>query len=130
MPVKFFISIDASEKETYEKLRRGASWGILCENMNFVSELRKNNAIERLQLNFVIQNENYNQMENFIELGRQWNVDEIIFQEITNLGTFTDEEFKKINIAAKENLHYQELVNIMSRILNSTKDISIKQGIL
>jgi len=80
MPVKFFISIDASDKETYEKLRRGAKWEILCENMNFVSELRKNNAIERLQLNFVIQNENYNQMEKFIDLGRQWNVDEIIFQ--------------------------------------------------
>lgn len=130
MPVKFFVSIDAAEKDTYEKLRRGGKWEILCENMNFVSELRKNNKIKGLQLNFVIQGENYNQIEKFVELGRKWNADEIVFQKITNLGTFTDEEFKKINIADKENLHYQELVNIMSRVLNSTKDMYINQSII
>lgn len=82
IPLRLSVSVDASNKETYEKLRRGGKWEILCENLNYLTEIKKSGLfnIELLSLNFVVQKENYLQMKDFVKVALNWNADAVQFQ--------------------------------------------------
>lgn len=41
IPIKVAISVDASSKECYEKLRIGANWEILMKNLIYINQLKK-----------------------------------------------------------------------------------------
>lgn len=130
MQIDLVISVDAAKKETYEKLRRGSKWDILCNNMNFISTLRKQNILNRLSLNFLIQKENYNQINDFIDLGRKWNVDIIEFQKLTNWGTFSTDSYSENDVLNTDNKYYKEVYNSLKLLIEETKDIKIVQNIL
>ena len=65
------ISIDAATKETY-KINRGGNFDRLLKNLEFVSNLRKENIIEAFNINFVVQANNFREMRQFIELGKRY----------------------------------------------------------
>ena len=58
------ISIDAGDKETYEKVRRGGSWNLLIDNLDYV----KKEFDCEVTLKFVLQRDNIDSVENFIAL--------------------------------------------------------------
>ncbi len=88
------ISIDAASEEVYSEIRRGGDFKRLLENLNFISELRSQNKISFLQLDFVVQKKNYFEMESFVSLGKKMKVDHVFFQRILNdWDSFTEEEF-------------------------------------
>ena len=61
------ISIDAATKETYEKIRRGGKWEVLQNNLQFISTL----GLEDITLSFVVQTDNYQEVELFYEMCNQ-----------------------------------------------------------
>ena len=85
------ISIDASNKDTYEIIRRGGNWETLMENLEFISTLKLGNK----RVSFVVQDNNYKEMEDFYLLMRKKfnNKINIFFNKITNWGTYSDGEF-------------------------------------
>ena len=85
------ISIDASTKETYEKVRRGGDWFMLLENLKYISTL----DIPYKKVSFVVQDNNYFEMLEFYNLMSDiFNNDVFFFyNKISNWGTFTDEEY-------------------------------------
>lgn len=76
------ISIDAAEPTTYEDLRRPGKWATLTKNMEFLANLRGAGKISFLNINFVVQKKNYEQMPRFVELGEEWSVDRVLFSRL------------------------------------------------
>jgi len=58
------ISIDAGDKDTYEKVRLGGVWEQLIDNLNFVKE----NFGCEVTLKFVLQDRNLESLDNFVKL--------------------------------------------------------------
>jgi molybdenum cofactor biosynthesis enzyme MoaA len=83
------VSIDGATKETYEKLRIGGRWEKITEALQCISELRKKKDF-RFILHFVVQKDNYHEMENIIELGEQYGADRVWLNKIEDWGTIDD----------------------------------------
>ena len=132
IPIRFGVSIDAANKETYEKLRRGGKWDALCNNMDYLAQIKseENSNIEFLCLHFVVQEENYLQMEEFVRLGSKWSADTVEFQRLGNWGTFSDEEYIQNDVFHPENEHYQEAVKILQDLIDTTTKVKIVQNII
>lgn len=130
IPLLFDISVDAAEKETYEKLRQGGKWSVLCENMEMVSYLRTKGIIRRLTLNFVVQKENFRQMECFVNLGKQWSADVIFFQLMTNWGTLSNEEFLQKNVLTPQNPCFEEAITTLKRLTEDVEGIKVIENVL
>lgn len=62
---EFSISVDAGSAEVYEKVRLGGRWKVLLENLQYLKALQKENNV---QLNFAVQNSNWHDLSNFVDL--------------------------------------------------------------
>ena len=58
--------------------------------------------IEKLSLNFIIQRDNFNEIEDFCHFAESVGADSVWFQQITNWGTYSDEEFNSVNVFDKK----------------------------
>jgi len=58
------ISIDAGDRETYERVRLGGRWETLIENLDYV----KHNMDCEVTLKFVLQRDNLDSLDNFVSL--------------------------------------------------------------
>nr|WP_254447741.1 radical SAM protein [Sphingomonas sp. ID1715] len=87
------ISVDAATGQTHELLRRGAKWPVVLENMKFAGELTKAGLIDKFDLVFVVQAENFREMGAAVDLGHEVGATCVYFARITNWGTFTDRQY-------------------------------------
>lgn len=132
IPIRLGVSIDAAEKETYEKNRRGGVWEVLCSNLAFIREWRKraDNKIEFLCLNFVVQENNYKQIEDFVRFGEEYGADVVEFQRLGNWGTFSDEEFMQRNVLNIHHKFYGEACRRLQNVMANEWKVKIVQNIL
>jgi wyosine [tRNA(Phe)-imidazoG37] synthetase (radical SAM superfamily) len=124
---KIHVSIDAVDKETYEKLRRGGKWEVLCNNMEYVSSLKVSDEIKEFGMSFVVQKENFRQMRDYVTLGKKWNASTVTFRRLKNL-TYSPDVYIDNDVFNKENPHYKEAVQILSDIIKERKDIIISDN--
>ena len=110
------VSIDATEGDTYKKLRLRGDFLKLHKNMKFLSQLRQEKKIPCLQIAFVVQKDNYKEMKKFIELGNAWSVDQIIFSKVRQWGAFTTQEFTDINIFDPAHKLYSDMMKELDDI--------------
>lgn len=114
------ISIDAANKQTYEKLRQGGIWEKLLENLEFLKTIKK----FKIHFHFVVQQKNYHEIESFIELGIKYNADKIFFNKITDWNTLLD--FDNHSIADKTHPENKKLLEILERIKNKENFVEFK----
>lgn len=97
------ISIDASTKELFEKIRRNAKWEVMLENLEFLKELKTKYNIQ-LETTYTISKYNLNDFMNFPKFMEQYDFDLIIFNfadlnfrinEVLENGYAVDEKTKK-----------------------------------
>ena len=88
------ISIDAASEATYRIVRRGGDFQRLLVNLEFISFLRSKKILDFVALQFVVQQKNYQEMANFVKLGKDFNFDRVVFSRIGNWGTFSSSEFE------------------------------------
>jgi len=124
------VSIDAASKETYERIRIGGFWEKLCDNIEFISSLRHVKKIDKLVISFVVQQGNFREMPQFVELGRHWGVDRVVFTRLGNFGAYTLDEHKQHDVFDSSHIHYEEAKNILQQIKEGTKDIFIQEECL
>lgn len=129
IPIKVDVSIDASRKETYEKIRRGAKWEILLENLKYISSLRKDGQIVSLRFNFVVQLDNFEQMKGFVKLAKRYNADAVWFQRIANWGTIPKEEFLELDVFDEKNGNFNEAKLVLEE-LRTNNEIKVFQNCL
>ena len=99
---KLGVSIDGASKETYEQLRLGGKWEKIIEGLECIAELKKKHNFQ-FGLHMVVQQDNWHELEDMLELGRKYGVDRVYFNKIEdwntnidfNLQTFAElDEFK------------------------------------
>lgn len=107
------ISVDGASAETYSLNRTPGDWDVLCSNMEFVSELRKANRVKRLQLDFVVQNNNFLEMARFVEYAKSWNADVVYFSVLNNWGTFSNEEYLERAVHNPAHKNHAKLIEVL-----------------
>ena len=107
------VSIDAARAETYERLRRPGKWPSLMKNLELIAEMRRSGSIRRFQINFVVQEENYREIPEFIELGARLGVDSIWLQRVTNYGAYVESAFAKADVTSSLHPQHEELLDIL-----------------
>ena len=83
------VSIDGASKETYEKLRLGGKWDNINRNLECIANLKQKHNFKFI-LHFVVQKDNYHEMEKIIDLGEQYGADRVWLNKIENWNTFKD----------------------------------------
>ena len=113
------VSIDAARAETYERLRRPGKWPPLMKNLELMAEMRRAGALRRLQINFVVQEGNYREIHEFVELGARLGVDSIWLQRLTNYGAYAEGVFAKADVTSPDHPKHAELLDILrSPVMN------------
>jgi MoaA/NifB/PqqE/SkfB family radical SAM enzyme len=107
------VSIDAARADTYERLRRPAKWSLLMKNLELMAGMRRAGSIRRLQVNFVVQEENYREIPEFVELGARMGVDSIWLQRLTNYGAYGEAAFAKADITSPAHPQHAALLEIL-----------------
>jgi wyosine [tRNA(Phe)-imidazoG37] synthetase (radical SAM superfamily) len=87
------VSIDAATSSTYRKLRRGGEFFQLMPRLAWLAKLRQGRSFRRLILSFVVQRENFREMPAFVDLGRQYQADVILFSQLNDWGSMSPEDF-------------------------------------
>lgn len=109
---KIDISVDAASAPTY-MLNRGGNWNVLLDNCNFVGELRRAGKIKSFELHFVVQENNFREMKDFVEIGLKVSADFICFKQIINWGTYSEEEYLSRAVQLDSHPSHQEFKQII-----------------
>lgn len=107
------VSIDAATPSTYHKNRVGGKWDVLMDNLHFISQLRANGPVETFEISFVVQQNNFRQMHDFVKLGEQLGVDCVIFESLDNL-TFSAKEYEQRAIHHSNHPRHRDFLAILS----------------
>lgn len=107
------ISIDAATARTHETLRRGARWPVMLENMQFFGELRAAGLVDAYDLTFVVQQENYLEMGDAVDLAHAVGADTVYFGRMINWSTFSDEEFQEKAVFMPSHPEYGRFLEAM-----------------
>ena len=107
------VSIDGASRETYEKLRLGGKWEKLLEGLECISRLKQKHNF-RFILHFVVQRENYHEMEDIIDLGRRYGADRVWLNRITDWQTYSD--FSWHDVVAPEHPEHSKFQHEFARI--------------
>lgn len=95
--IEVTISIDGASKNIYEKIRRGASFERLIDNINILNDIRnkiKNKVI--LNMNVVVMNENFKTLSMFVDFAHKYKFDFICFMPIDYIPKNPTEKEKEI----------------------------------
>ncbi|MFH0714666.1 MAG: radical SAM protein [Candidatus Diapherotrites archaeon] len=75
------LSLDGATKEVYEKIRRGAQWEKVLQNLKLLKRERdsRKSPTPKLGVNFCILNENFFQVEKMVKLCNELGVDVLMY---------------------------------------------------
>lgn len=122
------VSIDAATAETYEDVRRPGKWSQITENMEFMAELRRSGKFKHLCICFVVQKKNYKEMPAFVELGKKWAADEILFSRlfpVLHSGSQNVETFNQNAIAEEAHPEHSEFLKVLSNPIMKSKEVNL-----
>jgi hypothetical protein len=108
------ISIDAATGPTHELLRRGARWEVMEQNLAFASRLRATGQVDKLNLSYVVQQDNYREMGDCVDLARSLGADTVEFLRLTNWGTFSSREYEQQAVFLPHHAEHAEFLAVMA----------------
>ena len=113
---QYFISTDAGSPEVYERVRLGGQFAQLTANLDYLQTLVQQTGAEVL-LKFVLQQDNWRDQENFIELALDYGFDCVI-NRLEDWGTW--DEFARHDVIGDQQhpdhlLALKELRRVYSR---------------
>lgn len=107
------ISIDASRPETYHLNRRGGEWERLLRNLEFISKLRRSGPLEWLGSSMVVQNNNFEEMPDFVHMAGRLGFDTAYFSRLVNWGTYSKEEYASRAIHLPAHPRHREFIELL-----------------
>lgn len=108
------VSLDASREVTYKVVRKGGHWSSLMKNLEFIGSLLKKGEIEKFRMDFVVQDLNYREMPEFVDLGARFGADEVFFQKIVSWDTYTEEEMKQRMIYEPSHPDFDDFLRVVA----------------
>jgi wyosine [tRNA(Phe)-imidazoG37] synthetase (radical SAM superfamily) len=117
------ISIDAATAETYAINRRPGHFDKLIENLAFIRTLREQGPLAWVGISMVVQENNFQEMPEFVRLGRRFHVDRVIFGRLTNWGTYSEEEFRRRAVHFPAHPRHGEFLESLQAEILSDPDV-------
>lgn len=99
---RVYISLDSLISDNYKTIRPQSHLSQVLENLNFLSQLRRNNQIKEFMIVTTVQKNNYVELTELIKKALDLSVDEIRFKRLRQKGTFTPQEFAAKDICDPE----------------------------
>jgi molybdenum cofactor biosynthesis enzyme MoaA len=124
---EFSISVDAGSQSVYEKIRCGGKWSVLLENFDYLASINKNKLT---RLNFAVQQNNFQDLNNFVELCRQydfkasihglddwgtWNTDDVLEPDAWTIKNGT---FKQHDVLDHAHPQYQDCKAMVQQLIS------------
>jgi len=119
------ISVDSLRKEMYEKLRAGAKYDVIMENLSMLSEKRRTGEIRRFEIFVVVQMDNLYELPEFIEKCIDMNVDMILLNPIHKGGVYTNETFKQVSLVKEDGSLKDEVIEVFENPIFKSKQVSM-----
>lgn len=116
------VSVDAATEATYRE-NRGGDWRQLMSNLDFLAGLRSDELVRQFCISFVVQANNWLEMEAFVELGESLGVDAVLFNALLDQGTYKPGEYQTRAIHLPE---HSEHVNAMAAIERLANNPSVR----
>jgi wyosine [tRNA(Phe)-imidazoG37] synthetase (radical SAM superfamily) len=107
------ISLDASTAGTYRQIRCKGDFRQLLANIEFLSDLRRQNKIRRLMLAYVVQKKNYREMIDAIHLGKKFKIDLFIFNLLNDWKAWEYDEFERNAVWKEYHPEFNEFLKIL-----------------
>lgn len=107
------ISVDAASPETYAVNRRGGQFETLLKNLEFVAELRRTGPLEWVGLSFVVQENNFREMQDFVALAKRFGFDLVLFNRVLNWGTFSAQDYDARAVHLIDHPRHSELLEVL-----------------
>jgi MoaA/NifB/PqqE/SkfB family radical SAM enzyme len=117
------ISLDASTKETYERIRIGSKWEHILANFERLNRYRMQYPKEErthLALCFVMMRSNVHELPGFVELGRQLGADRVSAWHVIPVTPQGKEE--SLQYDKEKSDHYLRLAHLKARELGMEAD--------
>jgi MoaA/NifB/PqqE/SkfB family radical SAM enzyme len=108
------LSIDAVTKETYDITRVGGNFDLLMDNLKFICSVPEREQGMGILIRMIVQQKNFREMKEFVELGKRVGVDAVVFSVIQNWGTFSEQDYKQAAVHVPTSQYYAELREILS----------------
>lgn len=113
------ISVDAATEQTYAKVRSADMWGQVIENIKLIVELKKKTkSTTDIQMDFVLQKENYHEVLEFEKLAKDLGVDNVMFTKMWNWQTWDSDTFKEMNISDPAHQDHNKLLLLLKQLPN------------
>lgn len=120
------ISLESSREKIYEKIRKGAKWKIVIENIkNLTKMLEEKKKKTIVSFAVTILKENFDEIPKFIELAKEVGIKKVVFQTMQN-----KEDYKsKYSDKAKKQAVY-DLTDKIKEKMEEARELAGKNGIM
>ncbi len=107
------VSIDGSTKETYEHIRRGASFDRLVKNLKYLQKRKAElgSATPRLQFNIVLMRQNLEELERFIDLAEEVGAEWIAARHLLVMNGLNMEDQSLYAVPETANRYFQKFLD-------------------
>jgi MoaA/NifB/PqqE/SkfB family radical SAM enzyme len=120
------VSIDAATPETYAKVRRGGDWDRLQEALAFMQQLREQGEFRKFHFNYVVQEDNFREMPEFVRMAKKYSVDKVFFAPFQKTGVhIEDAEYNRQAVYLKGHPDHQEYREILARDIMQDPIVSV-----
>ncbi len=89
----------------------------LLENLEFISQLRNNGPLEHVKISMVVQENNFMEMPDFLQIGKHYNFDSVFFVYLVNWGTFSEEEYIDRAIHLPGHPSHSKLIDMLKNVI-------------
>lgn len=117
------VSIDASNKSLFEKLRYPAKWENVCNNLKFIKQLRNDSLIDMFEFHVVVQKDNIGCLYDLALMAILYDADCITYSKIINWKGMTESEYSEINPFWIDHSSHKMMVEEFDRIEQLRSDI-------
>lgn len=119
------VSLHSASRWTYNKIVRGGNYGKVMKNLKLYSQMKKEGTLKNFRLVFVVYDENYKDMIDFVKLAKKnnavacfWGLREVERTKINN-------NFKKHSIVNSENKHNKNLIKILKNSIFDSDNVEL-----
>lgn len=121
------VSIDASTKEIFEKLRYPAKWETVLRNLKFIQTLRNSGEIDMFEFHVVIQEENVAQLCDIAKMAIHYDADAVTYSRLINWRGMSEEEYHVVNPFWHDHHSHGRLLQELKALEELRRDIKEKK---
>ena len=115
---KLSVSIDAGSADTYKLIRVNGVWENLLTNCYLMADLIKDYPDIEYTSDFITQFGNYKEIPQYIKICKELQFKKIVISKMWNWGTWSDEEFNRLNVSDSNHPLYNEFLEIIQPYKN------------